>query len=277
MKLRALSLGAGVQSTTLALMAACGEIGPMPDVMIFADPGDERAATMAHLAWLEREITTRTNGRMQCRRTGRGGRLSDRIRLRSQAAPTRTANERFVSAPFFTLGKAGRVGQGKRQCTREFKIEPLERLQRDLLGYRPRQRIPAGACEVWIGISTDEVVRAGAAYSPWVVHRYPLLELRMSRRDCKAWLVAHGFPVPPKSACFYCPYKSDAEWRELRDDDPEAWAEAVAIDRLVRETPGMRAREFLHRSCVPLDQVDLSTAADRGQGMLAVCEAGCGL
>jgi hypothetical protein len=32
-----LSLGAGVQSTTLALMAAHGEVGPMPDCAIFAD------------------------------------------------------------------------------------------------------------------------------------------------------------------------------------------------------------------------------------------------
>lgn len=38
-RLRALSLGAGVQSTTMALMAAHGEIGPMPDCAIFADTG----------------------------------------------------------------------------------------------------------------------------------------------------------------------------------------------------------------------------------------------
>jgi len=38
-RLRALSLGAGVQSTTLALMAAHGEVGPMPDCAIFADTG----------------------------------------------------------------------------------------------------------------------------------------------------------------------------------------------------------------------------------------------
>lgn len=34
MILRVISLGAGVQSTTLALMAARGEIGPMPDCAI---------------------------------------------------------------------------------------------------------------------------------------------------------------------------------------------------------------------------------------------------
>ena len=34
-----LSLGAGVQSSTLALMAAKGEVTPMPDVAVFADTG----------------------------------------------------------------------------------------------------------------------------------------------------------------------------------------------------------------------------------------------
>ena len=51
-KLRVLSLGAGVQSTTLALMAAHGEIGPMPDCAIFADTGWEPKAVYEHLAWL---------------------------------------------------------------------------------------------------------------------------------------------------------------------------------------------------------------------------------
>lgn len=275
-RLRVLSLGAGVQSSTVALMAAHGAIGPMPDAMIFSDTGEERAATMAHLAWLEGEVTRRSNGRIQCLRTGREDRLSNRIRARSKSLETRTASDRFVTAPFFVLGR-GKVGQGKRQCTREFKVEPLERLQRTMLGFKPRQRIPAGMCEVWIGISKDEVVRAGAAYSAWVVHRYPLLELGMSRRDCECWLVEHGYPVPVKSACIFCPYKTNEEWRQLRDDDPEAWAVAIEIDRLIRDTPGMRQQEFVHRSCVPLHEVDLSTAEERGQGMLMVCDAGCGL
>ena len=50
--LRVLSLGAGVQSTALALMAAHGEIGPMPDCAIFADTGWEPRAVHEHLAWL---------------------------------------------------------------------------------------------------------------------------------------------------------------------------------------------------------------------------------
>ena len=51
-RLRVLSLGAGVQSTTLARMATHGEIGPMPDCAIFSDTGWEPTAVYEHLAWL---------------------------------------------------------------------------------------------------------------------------------------------------------------------------------------------------------------------------------
>ena len=50
--LTVLSLGAGVQSTTLALMAAHSEITPMPDCAIFADTQAEPAAVYEHLRWL---------------------------------------------------------------------------------------------------------------------------------------------------------------------------------------------------------------------------------
>jgi hypothetical protein len=51
-RLRVLSLGAGVQSTALALMAAHGIAGPMPDCAIFADTGWEPKSVYAHLRWL---------------------------------------------------------------------------------------------------------------------------------------------------------------------------------------------------------------------------------
>ena len=46
--LRVVNLGAGVESTCMVLMAAHGEITPMPDVAICSDTRRERAAT--HLA-----------------------------------------------------------------------------------------------------------------------------------------------------------------------------------------------------------------------------------
>lgn len=51
-RLRALSLGAGVQSTTMALLAAHGEVRPMPSCAIFADTGWEPRAVYDHLEWL---------------------------------------------------------------------------------------------------------------------------------------------------------------------------------------------------------------------------------
>ena len=51
-----LSLGAGVQSSTLALMAAKGEVTPMPDVAVFADTGYEPKAVYAWLDWLEKQL-----------------------------------------------------------------------------------------------------------------------------------------------------------------------------------------------------------------------------
>ncbi|RVK60581.1 hypothetical protein CN155_04800 [Sinorhizobium meliloti] len=261
-KLRVLSLGAGVQSTTLALMAAHGEIGPMPDLAIFADTGDESEATMETLAWL-------ASGNVlpfPVVHVRGPGRLSDAILSRSSDRGTD-----FQPVPFYTDR-----GIGKRQCTSHWKIEPINRELRLRLGYRPRQRIPESSVEVWIGVSTDEVVRAGAAHEKWIVNRYPLLESRMSRQGCVAWLVRHGYPVPRNSACVYCPFIDDVDRRVQRDHAPAEFERACVIDRALR-APGRKA-EYVHPSRKPLEEVDLSTPEERGQGnMLMLCDAGCGL
>jgi hypothetical protein len=72
-----------------------------------------------------------------------------------------------------------------------------------------------------------------------------------------------------KSACVGCPFHGNAGWRRLRDNDPDGWAEAVEFDKAIRHgypratTQGqqLRGQYFLHRSCQPLDQVDLDTPA----------------
>jgi hypothetical protein len=267
-RLRVLSLGAGVQSTALALMAAHGEVGPMPDYALFADTGDESRDTLETLRWLQSGNVLPFPVKV----IGRGDRLSDSFQRRTIQKGDEGAGH-FVSAPFFTENG----GRAQRQCTRHYKVDVLKAEQRVLAGLKPRQLAPR-AVEVWIGFTTDEVVRAGAAFDRWCVNRFPLLEARMSRSDCEQWLRRHDYPVPVKSACTFCPYRSDYEWRQLRDRDPEGWAEALRVDYLIRNSPRMKHRAFLHRSLKPLADVDLATAEDDGQGnMLEVCEAGCGL
>lgn len=265
-RMRFLSLGGGIQSTTLALMAAHGEVGPLPDYALYAPVGDA-AATREHIRWLASgnvlpfEIIELDDPKVSLRQS-----IQNRV----------DQSGRYVSIPAFLGGK--KQGQDRRQCTREYKVDRLTAKQRELMGFKPRQRIPVRSAEIWIGYSTDEVVRAGASFDSWAVNRFPLLETRMSVGDCVAWLDRHGYPVPPRSKCTFCPYRTNEEWRWLKDNDPDAWNDAVAIDRMIRETPGMRAKSYLHDSRKPLEEIDLSTNSEKGQGMLMLCEGGgCGL
>lgn len=114
----------------------------------------------------------------------------------------------------------------------------------------------------------------------WQVNRFPLIEKRMTRQDCLNWIRSHGYPDPPKSACIGCPFHSNAMWRNMRDRDLPAWNDAVEVDRAIRTgLRGIRRAVFLHRSGVPLDEVDLSTATDHGLLDLwpNECEGMCGL
>lgn len=88
----------------------------------------------------------------------------------------------------------------------------------------------------------------------------------MTRHDWLRWLERHNYPLPPKSACIGCPFHSDARWRDMRDNDADAWADAVDLDRTIRTGfRGIRSEICLHRSAVLLDAGDLTTDADRGQ------------
>jgi hypothetical protein len=63
-------------------------------------------------------------------------------------------------------------------------------------------------------------------------------------------------------------------------DDPDDWAKAVAFDAAVRDGPARhKGTMYVHPQRVPLDQVDLSTAEDRGQLNLFIneCEGMCGV
>jgi hypothetical protein len=256
-RLRVLSLGAGVQSTTLALMAAHGEVGPMPDCAIFADTGWEPAAVYEHLAWLRSpnvlpfpiHIVSGGDIRADLLRAGDGA--------------------RWASIPAFTRtirGVRSEIGMIRRQCTKDYKIVPIRRKVRELAGLTRRRSPKVAVVEQWIGISFDEVIRMKPSFEAWQVNRWPLIERFMTRRDCLRWLKQHDYPVPPKSSCVGCPFHSDAEWRRLRDSDADAWASAVEIDAAIRTgLRGIRGEVFLHRSAVPLAEADLSTPADAGQ------------
>lgn len=251
MALVALSLGAGVQSTTLALLAVEGVL-PKPDVAIFADTGWEPAAVYAHLDRLE--LTLADVG-IHLLRVSNGNLRADAI----------DPAHRYASVPYFVRNPDGSEGMGRRQCTSEYKLNPIRRKVRELLGAKAPdfRHVPKGrVCEQWVGFSTDETHRINDDRDSvrYLTTRYPLLDLGMSRKDCDRWLTVRGWATE-KSACIGCPYHGNRQWRTLRDEKPIEWADAVAFDVAIRRGGArglpLDGQAFLHRSRVPLDQAPI--------------------
>lgn len=265
--LTVLSLGAGVQSSTLALMAAKGEITPMPNCAIFADTGAEPTHVHTYLDWLERQLP------FPVHRVMKGGGLE-------QGLIDAAAGKRVATPPFFTRSSEGDVGILRRQCTAEFKIAPIKKKLRELLGLESGQRAPKDVQVVqYIGISTDEAVRMKPSQDRWIENRWPLIEKGMNRAECLLWVERNGYRKPGKSACTFCPYHDDSLWRDMKNNDPESFGKAVEMDKLMRAGMGGKTQElYLHRSMKPLDEIDFRNAEDVGQYRMFddECEGMCG-
>ncbi|MCK4306580.1 MAG: hypothetical protein KAY24_20220 [Candidatus Eisenbacteria sp.] len=254
-----LSLGAGVQSTTLLMMSCNGDLPPL-DAVIFVDTGWEMLSTYKHLEWI----------RQQCNQAEIPLHIIDSANIHTDALRSfvRAKNEnghRCTSMPYHVLSPNGKRGILRRQCSKEYKVIPILRKIRQVLGYRPRQHLPTNLVNNWIGISFNERRRARKSPNFWCTNHYPLIEQRMTRTDCLVWLHSHGYPQPTRSSCVGCPYHSDKEWRRIRDNELNSWAEAVYLDQVIRNRGGIRGQLFLHHSCAPLADVNLDTDYDRGQ------------
>lgn len=272
-----ISLGAGVQSSTMALMSAHGEIKPMPLAAIFADTQDEPASVYDWLEWLDKELPFPIY-------KVTAGRLSKRATEMRTSRDGKTYCKSDI--PFFTSGPNGELGKKTlRQCTRDFKLRPLMRKARELA------EVPRGAKDIhviqWIGISLDEQVRMKLSRDLWAENRWPLIELRMRRHDCLEWMKRNGYPEPPRSACIYCPFHSDREWRRLKDEEPKEFKKAVRFEKRLQaakaQSENSRTTPFLHRSLKPLGEIDFSTDVERGQqawweeNFRDECEGMCGV
>lgn len=264
---RYLSLGAGVQSSTVALMAEHGEIEPI-DAAIFADVRAEPASVYAWLDWLETQLS------YPVYRVSHGD-LRENVLARVNRQKSGSGGP-----PFFTAGEA-KEGMLPRQCTRDFKLDPIEKQIRALVGLKPRQRAPKEiVAETVLGISWDEAHRMKLSRLPFVRNVYPLVERSLTRGHCLEWMEAHGYPKPPRSACTFCPYRSDHEWQHLKAHEPEAFADAVAMDERIRNGyVNSSSKLYVHRSCKPLAEVDFRGAAEFGQidAFGNECEGMCGV
>lgn len=287
-----LSLGAGVQSSVVALMSAAGELPPLT-AAIFADTKGEPRDVYQWLDWLEKQLP------FPVYRASKGN-------LGAESGQRRVSGKtgkKYVrcAVPMWTQRNGKMSGAIRRDCTRDYKIRVIEKearrlgqVQRGDKTVRVRQ---------WIGISTDEADRMKPSQHLWVEHWWPLIDAGMSRQDCLAWMRERGYPEPPRSACVYCPYHSSKEWHRLQTEAPEDYADAAAFEDRIRRDfrehdEVMEAEDlFLSkpyrntRAGIPLSEIDWgevlkedAARAAKGGSQLSLfgywsneCEGMCGL
>jgi hypothetical protein len=255
-------------------MALDGLIGPMPDVAIFADTQQEPPWVYENIWRLadagadKIPIIIATHGD-----------LGESV-LRQVGAPGR-----FASVPFWVAGKTGKAVPGRRQCTREYKIDVVKQQIRKLLGVGFGQRATKYRVEEWVGISLDEASRAKPSRTPWIRTRWPfLLDRPMRRYEIEAWLSKRGWPEIQKSACVFCPYRQPVEYARWRESEPALFDQACQWDDKIRDggSRGMVGEQYLTKLLTPLR--DLPTVPElekRHDSQLNLfedeCEGMCGV
>lgn len=301
-----ISFGGGVQSTALLAMSALGMRGiPKVDCAVFADTQAELAATYEHIdrmkAWagergvplhvttagsLEQDvlvgvgkshvsipsfIKTKTTRPCFCRswEETEDGKDEERGPADPNCAACKGTGE---------LHDEGR-GIQRRQCTYDYKVVPIIRRVRELCGLK-KGAVAKGVLNVraMLGISFDEAIRMKPSKEPWITNTFPLVDARLTREDCKKIIADLGIPVPPRSACYFCPHHRDPYWKWMMADHPEEFRKAVEFDAKIRRSqPKLIGEAYLHESLKPLGKVDFVDHQMALEGFGNECEGICGV
>jgi len=209
MTVRSVSYGAGVQSTALLVLAAQQKIDF--DLFLFANVGDdsEHPDSLAYMTDVAVPYAAAHGIELvalhKVKRDGTKETLMGRLMKegsRSLPIPVRMSN----GAP------------GSRSCTADFKIRVIAK------ELKRRGATVADPATVALGISVDEIERAKPGLDermPYQFRVYPLLDLGLTRADCKRIIAEAGLPVPGKSACFFCPFHDKHAWANLARESPD--------------------------------------------------------
>lgn len=243
--MKIISLGGGVQSSCLLLMANKGLIEA--DIAIFADPGNEKRRTLEYIEYLKSVsdipiITVKI-----------GNIMDDCL------SAIENKKAMHTSPPFWFNGER-KTGFLKQQCTAHYKIKAINRfvkneyLKKIKFSQSSSITIKTGnesfeikvskidSVEMLIGISMDEVHRMKPNRVKYIKNVFPLIERRLTRNMCIKWMNENGFIVPVKSGCKICPYQKTSDMKSLYQDERQ---EIAAFDNRLREGfGGKEKREF---------------------------------
>jgi len=267
-----ISYGGGTQSTALILMALNGKYDlQRPDFAIYADTGGEPEFINEYVRYFidhckneyDFDIFTIMH------KTG----LEDMLLNSDQVSRD---GKFYISSvpPFFTLSKDGNKGMLMRQCTSDYKVHPISKFITSKIGRAVEYKL-------WMGISFEERSRMRISNVKKITNYYPLVDNYVKRMDSVKYVIECGVKAPQRSSCYFCPYHSDRYWKWLKNNHPDEFSKAVKLEKHVQQKTNdyMLDTPFLHRSCVPLDEIKFE---DDGQlilfpELIDECEGYCGI
>ena len=228
-----LNYGGGRQTVAICVLIARG-ILPKPDVIVMADTGRENPSTGEYLSQHMTPLLASVG-------------LTVEIASHELATVDLYGKNGDLLIPVFT-----QTGKLRTYCSNEWKRRVVNR-------YLRGKNIVSGTR--WIGFGFEERRRwiklHGKVDGKWTTV-CPLVDLMINTQAALGIIESAGLPIPHHSACWMCPHKTNSEWRLIRDNYPEQWAEAIAIDNEVRENDE-RGGVFLHHDRVPLSSADIDT------------------
>lgn len=277
--MRLLHLGGGVQSSTIAEMSIEGDL-PHLDLAIFADTGDEPSWVYDQISYLSQRLSSVSTPLIILKKSELG-----------LVGDAQKGHGRFASMPFYTKDSAGNIGRLKRQCTSEYKIEVINDYLRDWfieqtlgkIAKNGSRRINRGIyIESLFGISYDEIERLKDRSTEWQKDIYPLVDKKTTREACEEYLKSKSLPVPKKSSCRVCAFHDDEYWLDLSVNHPSDFEHACDFDDWIRSddaklrlTMGLIAPVYLHRSCVPLRDINFVKLLSKERPVPMFCGAHC--
>ena len=251
-----LSYGGGVQSTALLVLAGQGRIDI--DAALFANVGDdsEHPDTLAYV----RDIATPWAA-------AHGIPVHEIRRPGPTLAGDLTGPGRSIRIPVRMANGA----PGNRSCSQMWKTSVADQWLRTHGATASQQ------ATVLIGFSADETHRIGRRR--WPAHAnptYPLVDAGLTRQGCRDLIAHAGLPVPPKSSCYFCPYKTRPEWETMARDRPDLFAQAEAVEAAViaRRAELGKDPAYLPRYGRPLAQA-ITEAQATLPGLEGIGEQGC--
>lgn len=257
--LDAFSFGGGVQSTAALVAAAEGFLDCK--TFIFANTGNdsESPATLAYFANVHKPYAEKHGIELlEVRYTMRNG-------YQRTLLEAITREDRSIYIPVRL--KTGAFGN--RKCTARWKIEVIAK---ELKRRGATARRPA---TLGIGISYDEWHRAKPSRIAHVQNAHPLLTV--TRSDCEAIVASAGLPPVPKSSCWFCPFKRNKEWQEMRLTDAGMFEKACLLEDRLNEKREAIGRDavFLSGWKVPLREIPAPTVAPLGEELEDECTGHC--